>query len=67
MILREKSPNTEFFLVRIFPHCGESYGVSLRIQFECGKIRTRRDSMFGLFSRYGSLVLDELSVDEEDG
>ena len=35
--LREKCPNTEFFLV-----C---------IQFECGKIRTRKNSVFGHFSR----------------
>ena len=37
-ILREKSPNTEFFLVRI-------------IQSECGKIQTRKNSVFGQFSR----------------
>ena len=34
--LREKCPNTEFFLVRIQP--------------ECGKIRTRKNSVFGHFS-----------------
>ena len=33
--LREKCPNTEFFLVRIF-------SVSVRIQSECGKIPTRK-------------------------
>ena len=35
--LREKCPNTELFLVRI-------YSVSLRIQSKCGKIRTRKSS-----------------------
>ena len=35
--LREKCPNTEFFLVRI--------------QSECGKIRTRKNSVFGHISR----------------
>ena len=34
---REKCPNTEFFLVRI--------------QSECGKIWTRKNSIFGHFSR----------------
>ena len=29
----------------------EKYSVSLRIQFECGKIRTRKNSVFGQFSR----------------
>ena len=28
----------------------ERYGVSLRIQFECGEIRTRKNSVFGEFS-----------------
>ena len=28
-----------------------AYGVSLRIQSECGKIRTRKNSVFGHFSR----------------
>ena len=35
--LREKCPNTEFFLVRI--------------QSKCGKIRTRKNPVFGHFSR----------------
>ena len=35
--LREKCPNTELFQVRI--------------QSECGKIRTRNNSVFGHFSR----------------
>ena len=40
--MREKCPNTELFLVRIF---------GLRIQSECRKIRTRNNSVFGHFSR----------------
>ena len=40
-VLREKCPNTEFFLVRsISPYSAE-----------CGKIRTRKNSAFGHFSR----------------
>ena len=38
-----------FFLVRIFPAFGlntEIYEVSLRIQSECGKIQTRKNSIF---------------------
>ena len=46
--LREKCPNAELFLVRILPY---SDFVSLRIQSECGKIRTRENSVFGNFSR----------------
>ena len=48
--LREKCPNIEFFLVRIFQHLDR---VSLRIQSECEKIRTRKNSVFGHFSRSG--------------
>ena len=44
--MREKCPNTKFFLVRIFPH-----SESLRIQSDCGKIRTKKISVFGHFSR----------------
>ena len=52
--LREKCPNTEFFLVRIFPSFGlntEIYAVNLRIQSEYGEIRTRKNFVFGHFSR----------------
>ena len=52
--LRENCPNTEYFLVRIFPTFGlsmERYFVSLRIQSECGKIRNRKNSIFRHFSR----------------
>ena len=42
----------ELFLVRIFPHLGwiRRYTKDLRIQSECGKIRTRNNSVFGYFS-----------------
>ena len=57
--LREKCLNTEFFLVRIFFGLNTEryrvYGVSLRIQSECGKIRTRKNSVFGQFSRSETL------------
>ena len=33
----------------------ERYGVSLRIQSECDKIRTRKNSVFGHFSRSASV------------
>ena len=51
--LREKCPNTELFLVDMIPYSGwlrrdASY---LRIQSECGKIRTRNNSVIGYFSR----------------
>ena len=36
----------------------ERYEVSLRIQFECGKIRTRKNSVFGHFSHSVSYVVD---------
>ena len=43
--LREKNPNTEFF-----------WSVFSRIQSKCGKIRTRKSSVFGHFSRSGNLI-----------
>ena len=46
--LREKFSNTEFFLVRIFPH--SDWIRSLRIA-KCEKIRTTKNSVFGHFSR----------------
>ena len=41
---REKCPNAEFLLVRIFPHSDwtRRYEVSPHIQYGCGKIRTRK-------------------------
>ena len=52
--LRKKCPNTEFFLVPYFPVFGlntEIYGVNRRIQFEYRKMRARKNSVFGHFSR----------------
>ena len=58
--LRQKCPNTEFYLVRIFWICTEyeeilpeRYSISLSIQSKCGKIRTRKNSEFGHFSCSG--------------
>ena len=54
IVLREKYPNMEFFSGPYFPAFGlntERYGVSHRIQSECGKIRTWKNSVFGHFSR----------------
>ena len=50
--LREKCPNAEFFLVRTFrirTEYGEIWSIS-RIQFQYGKKRTRKNSVFGQFS-----------------
>ena len=44
----EKCPNAEFFLVHIFPH---SDWILRDIKSECGKIQTRKNSVFGHFSR----------------
>ena len=42
----------EFFLVRIFLHSNwKIYGANLFIQSEYRKIRTRKNSLFGHFSR----------------
>ena len=35
----------------------ERYGVSLRIQSECGKIRTRKNSVFGHFSHSDWIII----------
>ena len=51
--LCEKCPNTEFFMDTNFPAFGlnmEIYGVNIRIQFKCRKIRTRKNSVFEHFS-----------------
>ena len=46
--LREKCPDTEFFLVRIFLYSDWIRGFT---QFEYRKVRTRKNSVFGHFSR----------------
>ena len=52
---REKCPNTEFFLVRIFPYLDP---VNLRIQSRYKKIRTRKNSLFGYyFSQFQLYIL----------
>ena len=40
--------------------CPNTLQVSLRIQSECGKLRTRKDSVFGHFSRSVSAVRNSL-------
>ena len=56
---RKKCPNTEFFSAPYFLVFGlnmEIYAVNIRIQFEYGRIRTRKTSVFGHFS-HSKLVL----------
>ena len=51
-----KSAQIRFFSDPYFPAFRlntERYSVSLRIQSECGKRRTRKNSLFGHFSRSG--------------
>ena len=50
--LREKCPSTELFVVRIFLYAA----VNLRIQAAYRKIRTRKNSVFGHFSRTGYVL-----------
>ena len=52
--LRETCPNTEFFLVRIFP-CLDWIRRFLLIQSKYGKIRTRKNSVFRYFLRSGDI------------
>ena len=52
--LHEKCPNAEFFSGIYFPVPGlneKIYGVNLRIQSKYGKMQTRKNSVFGHFSR----------------
>ena len=49
--LREMCPNKELFLVRIFLYSDRIHEVNLRIQFEYRKIQTRKNFVFGHFSR----------------
>ena len=68
--LREKCPNTEFFSGPFFPAFGlntERYGVSLRIESECRKIRTRKNSVYGHFSRSVWSTEQYFSEDRLDG
>ena len=53
--LREKCPNTELFLVRIFLYSDLIRRFNLRIQSKYRKIRTRNYSVFGHFSRSTTL------------
>ena len=46
-----KSVQIRSFLWSVFSRIRTEYGEILRIQSECGKIRTRKNSVFGHFSR----------------
>ena len=46
-----KSVQIRSFLWSVFFRIWTEYGVSLRIQSECGKIQTRKNSVFGNFPR----------------
>ena len=59
--LRGKCPNTEFFLVRIFLYSDWIRRENLRIQAEYWKIRTRKNSVFGHFSRSASVMKQLIS------
>ena len=54
-LLHEKYPNIKFFLVSIFPYKDwvRRDTPYLRIQYQCGKIWTRKNSVFGHFSHSG--------------
>ena len=59
-LLYKKYPNTDFFSGLYFHVFGlntEIYSVTLRIQSKYGKIRTRKNSVLGLFLHSASRVL----------
>ena len=59
--LREKCSNTEFFSGPYFPSFGqntERYGISHRIQSECGKIRTKKLRIWTLFTQCQDTFFD---------
>ena len=56
------------FFSSVFSRIRTEYGVSLCIQSECGKIRTRKNSVFGHFSRsvrLPNLTKYSLSINKE--
>ena len=55
LALREKCPDTELFLLRIFMY---SDWVNLRIQFENRKLQTRDNSVFEHFLRSKGIILN---------
>ena len=67
-ILREKCPNAEFFSGPYFPVFGlstERYSVYFRIQSEWGEIRTKKNSVFGYFSRSGKAMTEAVIIAEK--
>ena len=65
--LRKKCPYLEFFwsiFSRIRTEYGERYLVSLRIQSESGKIRTRKSPNTDTFHAVFVFTINELSIHE---
>ena len=59
MALREKCPN-RVFSAPYFPIFGlntEIYSVNLGIQYQCTKIRTRKNSVFGYFTQWNQSIV----------
>ena len=66
--LCEKCQNTEFFSGLYFPTFElntERYSVSLRIEFECGKIRTEKNSVVGHFSHSVYVKIRFITIDRD--
>ena len=61
--LREKCPNAKLFLVLIFPH-SDWIRRETSYQSECGKMRTRNNSVFGHFSRSDCLIHSPKNLQE---
>ena len=59
LTLREKIPGTKFFW-SIFSRIRIEYKLKLRIQSEYGKIRTRKSSVSGHFSRSANIFIKNL-------
>ena len=51
-----KNVQIRSFFWSVFSRIRTEYGVSLRIQSECGKTRTRKNSVFGHFSRSDGVI-----------
>ena len=64
--LGEKCPNTELFLVRIFPHSEwiQRDRKYLRIHASCRKIRTRNNSVFGHFTQWYRKIIERKLISE---
>ena len=58
-----KSVQIRSFFWSLFFHIQSEYGEILRIQSECGKIRTRKHSVFGHFSRSVMFYVSDLNYE----